>query len=170
VKHGWDAFDIEILEILENFNKKDPEHKRLILEKESHYISLFDTTDRSKGYNRCKFSNDRTGTVCSDETKEKMRKAATGRKRAPFTEEHKKRMSMGSGGKPLSEEHKAKIRAGNLGKKRSEETKRKLKRPKSEEHKAKLRESRLGVRLTEDQKIKRNNKMNARNFEDSVSD
>ena len=84
LKHGWDSFSLEILEVFENFDKS--KDNLSLLERESHYIELFDSTDRDKGYNRCKHSNDLTGVSLSEETKNKMRQAKLGK---PKTEKHR---------------------------------------------------------------------------------
>lgn len=126
-KHGWENFDVEILEIIEGFDKtKDNEE---LLKKESLYIEFFDSTNKEKGYNICKFSTDKTGSV-----------------RGPHSEETKRRMSLASKGKPKSKEHANNCRLANLGKKHSEETKKKigegnLGKEVSDETKKKLRES-----------------------------
>jgi len=117
LRHGWYSFRLEILEVFKDFDKvKD---NVALLEREAYYIELFDSTDRDKGYNRCKHSNDLTGVSLSEETKEKMRQAKLGRK--------------------LSKEHVENMRQSQLGKTHSEETKAKMCKPKSEEHKANMR-------------------------------
>jgi group I intron endonuclease len=81
IKHGWDNFSVEILEIMEGFDKSKDNDKLLL--RESYYIELFDSTNPKIGYNLCKFSNDRTGSKCSEETREKMRKAQKGKTITP---------------------------------------------------------------------------------------
>lgn len=108
-KYGWDSFEVEILEIVENFNKlKD---NNLLLEREAYYISIFDTSNENKGYNICKFSTDRTGVAMLEETKDKIRKANTGNPK----------LISANLGKTLSQETKDKISQSNLGKKKSKE-------------------------------------------------
>ena len=42
IKHGGESFNVEILEIVENFNKlKDND---ILLEREEYYINVYDTT------------------------------------------------------------------------------------------------------------------------------
>lgn len=109
LKYGWDSFTIEILETIDNFDKtKDNE---FLLEREAHYIRLFDSTDEHKGYNICKHSTDRTGFVMSEETKEKIRKANTGNPK----------LIEANLGKVLSEDQKGKISESLLGKNKSKE-------------------------------------------------
>jgi group I intron endonuclease len=121
MKHGWDAFKVEILEIVENFDKlKDNDW---LLEREAYYIELFDSTNKDKGYNRCKYSTDKTGMVVSEATREKHRIAQTGK---IVTQETRDRMSASRLGKkrfPMSEEQKKKISQSKLGRSISEEHK-----------------------------------------------
>ena len=139
IKHGWDSFDVEILEIFENFDKiTDNNH---LLEREAYYIEFFDSTNKDKGYNICKHSNDVTGTVftkehkekirqarlgktLSDETKEKLRKIHTGR---VVSNETKEKMSKSALGKVFTEGHKKKLSQAKLGKPMHEKTKKALK-------------------------------------------
>jgi len=105
VKYGWDSFTVEILEIVEDFDKlKDNDS---LLEREAHYIELFDSTNKDKGYNLCKFSTDTTGRKHSDETKERIRQYRLGK---TLTEESKDKVRQSKLGKPRSEETKEKIR------------------------------------------------------------
>lgn len=139
LKHGWESFNIEILEIFENFDKLNDNDK--LLQRESYYIELFDSTNRDIGYNRCKFSSDNTGRVRSEEHKQKLRH--------PRSEETKERIRQARLGKKTSDETKEKLRQANLGKKRSEDTKAKigmksLGRTHSDETKEKIRQSKLG--------------------------
>ncbi len=145
IKYGWDSFNVDILEIFENFDKEND--NIALLERESYYIELYDSTDKTKGYNLCKYSNDRTGMYGfkhSEESKEKMRMARIGR---VISEEDKERLRTVNIGRKLTEEHKNKIRQGNLGKFVSEKTRKKLSesskgKPKSKESIEKRRQSR----------------------------
>lgn len=140
LKHGWDSFNIEILEIVEDFDKlKD---NVSLLEREAYYIELFESADTTKGYNVSKFSTDRTGLICSEETKKKISIGNLGKKysdetrekmRKPKSDETREKMRNSKLGKPsnklgkkLSPETRGKIREANLGKKLSEETKEKM--------------------------------------------
>lgn len=139
MKYGWESFSIEILETVENFDKLKDNDK--LLERESYYIELFDSTDGDKGYNLCKFSNDRTGIPLTEETKRKMSLSRTGQKRS---DETKIKMSLSSKGKAKSDAHKESLRQSNLGKKLSDETKDKIResilgRKHSEESKERMR-------------------------------
>ncbi len=136
-KHGWDSFKIEILEIVENFDKLKDNYD--LLKRESYYIEIFNSTDRNNGYNICKHSTDRTGIKCSDETKLKMSKA---RKGIPLSEEHKKNLRQAHLGKTLSKECRENMSKARMGKSLSQK------------QRDNLRMSRLGKTPSEDTKIK----------------
>jgi group I intron endonuclease len=138
IKYGWDNFNIEIIETFKNFDKLEDNNS--LLEREKYYISLYDSTNKDKGYNLCKFSNDRTGIPLSqdaklklsefnkgkklsNETKQKISESKRGKK---FSNEHKKKLSDSRLLNPMSEEHKEKLRQSNIGKKMSDITKNKL--------------------------------------------
>jgi 5-methylcytosine-specific restriction endonuclease McrA len=67
------------------------------------------------------------GKPCSDERKEKIRIANTGKK---VSAEARKKMSEARSGKPLSKKHRINLSISLTGKKRTEETKEKLRVPK----------------------------------------
>lgn len=151
-KHGWDEFSIEVLEIIENFDKQ--KDNNILLEKESYYIKLLDSTNRDKGYNICEYSNDTTGKVVSEESRQKMRLAKLGNKinvgkthskeakekmrlaklgksniacvGKSLSEETKLKISKSKSGKSLSKTHKDNISNANKGRVVSEETKEKI--------------------------------------------
>lgn len=166
LKYGWDSFDVEILEIVENFDKLTDNDS--LLDKEAYYIELFDTTNRENGYNICKFSTDKTGVPCSAETKEKLRQAHLGKildeehkekirqARIGFkhSDEDKENMRQAHLGYKQSDEHKEKIRQAHLGFKHSDESKEKMREVWTEEAKEKLRSSRLGKPRSEETKEK----------------
>ena len=140
LKYGWESFTVDILEVFDDSKDND-----FLLERESYYIEYYDSTNREKGYNICKYSNDTTGRKLSDETKEKMRRAKLGK---PLSDEHKRKMR-----KPKSEETRKKMSIAQRGRTVSEETKSKqresqkgnknhLGKPHSEESIEKMRQAR----------------------------
>lgn len=146
-KYGWDAFDIEILEIFKNFNRN--KDNQALIDKETYYIELFNSTDRNIGYNLCNSSNDRTGILHSEESKEKMSKAKLGK---TCSEETKEKMKQSKLGCSLSIKHKESISQGNIGKICSDEKRKALRvsnlgQSRSEETKEKMRQARLGKKL-----------------------
>lgn len=157
IKHGWDAFTVEVLEIFKNFDKlKDND---VLLDIETNYIELFDSTKRDIGYNICKFSNDCTGIP-----------------KSPFTEEHKKKLSQAKLGTKLSDKHKESLRKVNIGNsyalgiKHSEERKGEIRqfmsgRTLSEETKEKIRKAKLGKPRSDEikEKIRQTTKANIAN-------
>lgn len=174
VKYGWESFEVDILEVVENFDKlKDNE---TLLIRESYYIKLLDSTNREKGYNICSYSNDNTGRsisdehkakiskgnlgkIVSEETREKMRNSQLGKS---LSQDHKKKISRANLGKICSDDVKDKMRQRMLGKKMgpcSDETKSKISKSKlgkikSEETKEKMRQNRIGKLLSEETKEK----------------
>jgi group I intron endonuclease len=184
MKYGWDSFNVEILEIFDNFDKS--KDNQSLLEREAYYIEFFDSSNKSKGYNICKFSNDRTGVKCSDEHKRKISISNTGKIRSPetreklrqintgkthsletreklrqintgktYSDEIRKRVSEAKKGQIFSKEHIENIRKSKLGTKHSEETKEKMRgRKLPEETKEKMRQSQLGRKHSEESKEK----------------
>jgi group I intron endonuclease len=167
LKYGWDCFKVEILEIVENFNKLND--NPALLERESYYIKLFDSTNIDIGYNLCKHSRDTTGIplskehrekisqsnlgrIVSDETREKIKMSSIGK---IFSKDHKENLSLSHKGKPISE----KARQSRIGKIHSEETKNKMRMSRlgkkmSEETREKMRQINLGKRHSEETKAK----------------
>lgn len=112
-KYGWDAFEHIIL--FQGLTKEEAEKEEVRLIKE------YQSTDHSKGFN---IANGGSSAVpLSDETKQKLREKATG-KRA--SEETRRKMSETRRGKKQSPEHIKKRAAKRVGKHLSEETKAKI--------------------------------------------
>ena len=154
VKHGWDSFIVEILEIFEDFDKVND--KVALLEREAYYIELFDSTNIDKGYNLCKYSTDTTGIPLSEEHKEKLRQAKLGK---PMPEHTKECLLQANLGKPRSNETKEKISKARKGMCFSDETREKMRqarlgKPMSEDNKEKLRQSHLGKKMSDETKEK----------------
>jgi group I intron endonuclease len=159
LKHGWDSFTVEILEIVESFDKSKLEDRLMILDRETYYIDFFDSDNKTVGYNLCRYSNDTTGIPLSEAHKEKISKANSGKIRSPESRERYRQAKLGKPNSRLgtthSEETKAKMR-----KAKSEEVKGKKRRPMSEETKEKIRQKnlgrpnlgRLGKKLSEEKK------------------
>ena len=152
LKYGWEAFTVEILETFKDFDRSNDTHKQLILEREAHYIELFDSTNKDKGYNRCKYSTDNTGRKHSEESKEKMRQAHLGR---VFSEEHRKNISLHRKGAKASEEAKLNMSLSRKGIPISEEARKKrIGQTRSEETKKKIGLASLGRKLSDEAKEK----------------
>ena len=121
-KYGWDSFTHRLLENNLTLDEAN--------EREQFYIALFNTLTPN-GYNVLPGGKNSTHT---DETKQKMRLLATGRKHSEETiqkiklakQAQAKDISERMKGRVLSDETKQKIRDANLGKKYSEEHKQKL--------------------------------------------
>lgn len=172
--YGWHSFNIDILEVFKDFDKNNEDHNTELLNKEAYYIKLFNSTDRNVGYNICSYSNDNTGYTwteekkemvrianlnkpkrvlgpCSEERKEKIRRAKLGKKRVPLSEEHKKKISLSNIGRTVSEETRQKMRQ----RRASEETREKLRNKRhSEESKEKMRIAALGKKSSEETRQK----------------
>lgn len=157
IKYGWDSFKVEVLELVEDFDKlKDNDN---LLKRESYYIEYYNSTDPNIGYNICKFSNDRTGMTNiphTPEAKEKMRLAGLGRK---HSEETKEKIRLIKLGLKHSQETKEKIKTGNTGKIITDETRKKLSesskgKPKSREAVEKTRQANLGRKWSDETREK----------------
>lgn len=193
IKHGWDSFTVDILEIYENFDRDKDNFK--LLERESYYIDLFDSTNRTKGYNICKFSNDRTGVKCSEEHKkkislahlgkpksresvERMRLSKLGKSNGPHSMESIEKMSISKLGKKrpeFSEEWKQNIGKGHVGLVMSEEAKQKISlahkgKPKSKESVEKMRQSLIGRKASDETKEKMSKSQKGRTHTDEVKE
>jgi group I intron endonuclease len=157
IKHGWDSFTIDILEIMEPFDKS--KDNSILLDKESYYIEKYDSTNKEKGYNIQKHvGEDGTGNPkkpITEEHRENLRKARALQVRGPLTEEQIEKMR----GRVCTEETREKIRNTKKGIKLSEEHKRKIGesgigRKHSPEAIEKIRQSKLGKHHTDEAKIK----------------
>lgn len=68
---GWNIFELYIIERFD-YDVKEEE----LLDRESYWISKYDTTNPDKGYNTCSYSNHTKGTQLTDETKKKISEAS----------------------------------------------------------------------------------------------
>lgn len=87
-KYGKENFRLEIIDFADTYDE--------LKEKEKFYIKKFNSMDRSVGYNLTEGGDGTFGRLHSEETKEKIRQKALGRK---ASEEAKKRMSESRKGK-----------------------------------------------------------------------
>ena len=168
IKHGWDSFSVEILEIFENFKSSDD--NEYLLDRESYYIRHFESNDLDKGYNICEYSTDTGGKPLSEDHKEKIRKSLLGR---VFTEDHKEKIRRSQLGKKLTDECKEKLKEINTGKKHSEETKEKIRNARlgkkhSDETKQKIRELKLGKPRSEETKTKLTGKKHSEETKEKI--
>lgn len=146
-KYGVEAFVPSVVE---------ETTEELLNEREVHWIAELDTF--GNGYNSTMGGSGRRGYECSEETRDKMRQKATGRKMSPEAVEKMAASKRGvkqtseiiakrvagykaSGYRP-SDVTKEKLRASNVGKTRSDETR------------AKMRVAKLGGHLKEETKKK----------------
>ena len=143
-KYGWENLTKEIVETIETETKEELDNK--LCELEIFYIKLFDSYNN--GYN-CTTGGDGTaGRFHSEETKQLLKEANTGRK---LSEEHKKNISIGLKNNPriVTEETKEKIRKSKLGDKNPNYGK-----SPTEETRAKMSTSQIGRHHTQESKDK----------------
>lgn len=81
-KYGEDNFTLEIIDFADTYEE--------LKEKEKYYIKEYDSMNREKGYNLTEGGDGTFGRMHSEETKDKIRQKAVGRK---ASEETKKKMS-----------------------------------------------------------------------------
>jgi len=93
-KYGKENFTIDTIEVCDSAEK--------MKEREKFWISFYNTTDRSIGYNRTIGGDGTFGRLHSDETKEKIRRKALGRR---ASEEIRARMSESHKLNPISKEN-----------------------------------------------------------------
>jgi len=150
LKYGWDSFKVEILEIVENFNKSEDNIN--LLEREAYYIKLFDSTNIEIGYNLCKHSRDTTGIPLSEEHKLKISQSNLGR---IVSNETRELISLSRIGKSFSNKHKENLRLSHIGKPISESARRsRIGKKHSEKTKEKMRQSKLGRKMSDKTKEK----------------
>ena len=152
-KHGADYFLFEVLEHVEN--KED------LISREQHYMDLYESYVRDRGYNICPTAYSRLGCTLSEDHKRKISAALKGR---VHTAEARERMSKAAKGKIMTDETRRKMSEAhkgrtpwNKGVPQPEETKKKISdalkgRPSpnkgnkySEETIKKMKESRSGT-------------------------
>ena len=158
-KYGWGNFQHII--IVRGLYKDEAEWLEIEL------IRIWDSTNRSKGYNITLGGGGSRGRNCSEETKRKIGNSNKGR---CLSEEHKRKISESLKGKMSGENHPMYNKHGkdnpNYGKTHTEETKKKISeankgkqswnkgKPLSEETKKKISKGHKGVTHTEETKEK----------------
>lgn len=98
-KYGEDNFTLEIIDFADTYDE--------LKEKEKYWIKQYNSTDRKIGYNLTEGGDGTFGRMHSEETKEKIRQKALGRK---ASEETKKKMSEARKG-AVSEKKKAHVQS-----------------------------------------------------------
>jgi group I intron endonuclease len=93
-KYGEENFTLEIIDFADTYEE--------LKEKEKYWIKQYDSVNRDKGYNLTEGGNGTFGRMHSEETKNKIRQKAIGRK---ASEETKKKMSDSQ--KKYKEAHRA---------------------------------------------------------------
>lgn len=94
VKYGEENFTLEIIDFADTYEE--------LKEKEKYWIKQYDSMNREKGYNLTEGGDGTFGRMHSEETKDKIRQKAIGRK---ASEETKKKMSDSQ--KKYKEAHRA---------------------------------------------------------------
>lgn len=118
-KYGKENFKFEALEVFPN---RTEFIEKLILERESFWIEIYDATNRKKGFNIVKFGTDLTGYKMSEEHKRKISIANKGKKHSPeFIARMKERKGEKhhNWGKKASQEWRGNISKANMGRKTS---------------------------------------------------
>ena len=98
-KYGEDNFTLEIIDFADTYDE--------LKEKEKYWIKQYNSTDRNIGYNLTEGGDGTFGRTHSEETKEKIRQKALGRK---ISEETRKKMSEARKG-VVSEKKKAHVQS-----------------------------------------------------------
>lgn len=142
-KYGVDMFVFRPLEYPEDTSVEN------LTAREQYWIDQFDSLNPRRGFNM--MGAGPAGRP-SEESKKKMSEAGKGRtptnKGTPLTDEQKEKLSKAMTGRKLSEEHKKKVSP--LGRKHSEETKRKI----GDAHKGMKRPEETGRKISEKKKGK----------------
>ena len=124
-KHKWENFSYEILEEFD-----DDVTDEFMSDRETHWIEVYDSTNREFGYNLTKGGEGITGYKHTDATKAKMSEASKGHIVSAETRTKISEANKGKNhpyfGKKLSAEHRAKISEANKGHKHTDATKAKM--------------------------------------------
>jgi group I intron endonuclease len=142
-KYGYDDFEKRVIEMC------DPNIPQEVLDlKETAWIKHFNSIEY--GYNITEGGRGSKGRVCTEETRQKIALANTGKK---LTVETRKKMSASGKGRKKSEEHKRKISEATIGKSKRP-YKRKHKRVMTQEVRNKIRESSKGKVISDWQRMR----------------
>jgi group I intron endonuclease len=114
-KHGWNAFNVFLLESVDDLSK--------LTEREQFWLDYFESYKEENGYNICSKAESSIGVKPSAETRAKIGLVHKGK---PRSEETKIKISMAHKGKIHSEEHRNKNSMAHKGKVNSEESKIKM--------------------------------------------
>jgi len=138
-KYGSDSFEFIVLEECSD---------SMLTVREQAWMRHYNSMNNKYGYNL--IGADRH--IMSQETREKIRKANTGKK---HSDETKQKMSIAQTGKKISEDHKIKLHNFHVGKIMSKESRRKLSqsltgRKLTEKTKNKISIARMGIRNTKE--------------------
>jgi len=118
-KYGRENFRFDII-----YQSKYHDHCLNIME--PHFISEYNTTIRSIGYNMTPGGDGNLGFNHSEETKLKISKSKKGKSNGPHSKETKLKIGMGNKGKTVTKETRHKLSIANLGKTQSIETRQKM--------------------------------------------
>lgn len=124
--YGDRAFDVEVLE------QFDSDDRLELRQSEEQWMQSYQCYDRTHGYNLDIRPCSASGKV-SEETREKMRRASTGRT-FTMSEQARRRISESQKGKQFSEEHRRKLSASLQGRTFSAESREKMSEAKSKSY------------------------------------
>lgn len=117
-KYGAETFAFQIVEGVENPFDVEENGKTRLINREQLYLDKLFSEQPDKALNILRYADSSFGRVPSQETREKIRKANTGR---VFTDETRARLSEARKGRKLSPESIEKTRQSNLGRVYSKE-------------------------------------------------
>lgn len=85
-KYGFENFKFELLEVFPNRHEKE---KQILIQREKFWISLFDSTNKKKGYNLLPFGRGfQKGHMLSEETRRKKKARFMGSNHPMFGKKH----------------------------------------------------------------------------------
>ena len=114
-KYGKDNFTFEVIDSALNIDELN--------NKETYWIEYYNSRDKEKGYNVAFGGGNR---AMPEETKQKLSKVNSGKKKPPISDEHRRKLSEAAKKRTMRQETKDKISKSHIGVKPSEETRVKL--------------------------------------------